>query len=299
MEKFQIHKVPPMSAAEIEQLGTKQKFWYYNGDDKLLYKIGYKYSGEHWAEKVASELCKLMGIPHAHYELAEYNNTIGVISETFVPTGCRLVLGNELLSIFNQYDKLKRYKQKDYTMVSVLAVMKLNGLKAPLGFYKTNQINTPLGVFIGYLLLDALIANQDRHHENWGLILNPKSGLFLAPSYDHASSMARNVTDNEKEERLNTKDKRRHISNFLLKAKSPFYSTVTSKQLSTFDAFATASKKDTMATVSWLKRLKRISSQSFSDLFMMIPDALITETTRIFAIKLLELNRLRLLNLIG
>ena len=27
-------------------------------------------------------------------------------------------------------------------------------------------------LFIGYILLDALIGNGDRHHENWGFVLS-------------------------------------------------------------------------------------------------------------------------------
>jgi serine/threonine protein kinase HipA of HipAB toxin-antitoxin module len=45
-------------------------------------------------------------------------------------------------------------------------------------------------VFLGYLMLDAWIANLDRHHENWGLVLTKDITGHLAPSYDHASSLA-------------------------------------------------------------------------------------------------------------
>lgn len=40
-------------------------------------------------------------------------------------------------------------------------------------------------------MLDALVANLDRHHENWGIVVDP-SGLLpteLAPTFDHASSL--------------------------------------------------------------------------------------------------------------
>ncbi len=288
-----------MSAAEIEQLGTKQKFWYYLGERKLLYKIGYDNSGEHWAEKIACEICTALRIPHAHYELAVYNDTIGVISETFVPSGYRLILGNELLAIFNKYDMYKKYKQKDYTLLSVLAVMKIHGLKTPFRFRRTKGIKNALSVFLGYLMLDALIANQDRHHENWGLVLNPKQGLYLAPTYDHASSFARNVSDKEKEERMRTRDERRSINSFVLKAKSPFYHSVDGTQLSTFDAFISASKRDPDAASEWLNRLRKIPSKIFRELFEMIPDELISQVTRKFSLQMLEINKERLLSLIG
>ena len=31
-------------------------------------------------------------------------------------------------------------------------------------------IRSPLDLFVGYLLLDSLIGNTDRHHENWAIL---------------------------------------------------------------------------------------------------------------------------------
>jgi hypothetical protein len=32
-------------------------------------------------------------------------------------------------------------------------------------------VDDALGLFAGYLLLDALIGNTDRHHENWAVVV--------------------------------------------------------------------------------------------------------------------------------
>lgn len=56
---------------------------------------------------------------------------------------------------------------------------------------------TAFEAFTGYLVLDALVANQDRHEENWA-VLRPLPGggeVTLAGSYDHGSSLAFNLTD--------------------------------------------------------------------------------------------------------
>jgi hypothetical protein len=53
-----------------------------------------------------------------------------------------------------------------------------------------------------YLVLDALIANVDRHHENWGLLRKNVDGRwngFIAPSFDHASSLGRELLDERRE----------------------------------------------------------------------------------------------------
>ena len=55
-----------------ETLGSKYKFWFQHQElGRCLYKQARQNLGEDWAEKVASELCELLGLPHAIYELAE------------------------------------------------------------------------------------------------------------------------------------------------------------------------------------------------------------------------------------
>lgn len=53
-------------------------------------------------------------------------------------------------------------------------------------------------VFVGYLLFDALIANTDRHDRNWAVLVPPPghdARFALCGSYDHASSLGFNLTD--------------------------------------------------------------------------------------------------------
>ena len=48
-----------------EQQGTKTKYWLRMDNRPYLFKIGRANTGENWAEKVACELCTLLGLPHA------------------------------------------------------------------------------------------------------------------------------------------------------------------------------------------------------------------------------------------
>jgi hypothetical protein len=57
--------------------------------------------GEDWAEKVASELCKLLGLPHAIYELAStWEDSRGVIS------GCKTSPAIVLSLFFHKFSTL-------------------------------------------------------------------------------------------------------------------------------------------------------------------------------------------------
>ena len=58
-----------------------------------------------------------------------------------------------------------------------------------------------------YVVLDALIGNVDRHHQNWGLLRGRARDRlfgFLAPSFDHASSLGRELPDGGPRKRTRT-----------------------------------------------------------------------------------------------
>ncbi|MFH8250522.1 hypothetical protein ACH3VR_09185 [Microbacterium sp. B2969] len=81
----------------------------------------------------------------------------------------------------------------------------LRDVAAPIEFTGPSALDG-FDVFVGYLLFDALIANQDRHEQNWA-VLTPQltdQPERLAPSYDHASSLGFNLLDGKREECLNT-----------------------------------------------------------------------------------------------
>jgi hypothetical protein len=222
---FTIIEVPEESADLPEQLGTKFKFWFRNASgDKCLFKEGRPNTGENWAEKVAAELCSLLGLPAASYELGKFRDKRGVITPTFVPRNGRLILGNELLAkILRDYDENRSYRVREYKLRTVLVVLSTKSVNPPIGFQIFEGVGSAVDVFVGYLMLDALIANQDRHHENWGLILTADRDVHLTPTYDHASSLGRNELDATRLEMLTTKDIGRSIQKYVERAASAFY----------------------------------------------------------------------------
>ena len=170
------------SKDEIEQLGTKEKYWIYDAitNEKKLFKIGRENTGEDWAEIVAYEIGKHIGLEVAIYELAVYKSKLGTISTNFVQDDERLVHGNELLvKIDKLYPSDRFYKVREYKLDTVLNLIKILEKDEIIG------IKDALHNFIGYIVFDCLIANQDRHHENWGLIVGLGKKLRLAPSFGY------------------------------------------------------------------------------------------------------------------
>lgn len=289
--------------SDFEQLGTKEKFWFYDCDEKLcLFKFSKGSTGEHWSEKCASELCHLLGIPHASYELAVSGEKFGVITPNLIPEDFRMVMGNEVLHNQTQdypshlCDDEKAVRVREHTVTRVLGCLDNKNIKIPISEYDVSNLNAG-DVFCGYLMLDALISNQDRHHENWAIMLNNRTGeQFLCPTYDHAASLGREMLDTERNERLVTKDYNRSIPFFVRKARSELFKKKTDKKpLLTVDAFAHAVEGRPVARTYWLDKLKFLSDEAIKHVFEQLPEECISLTARKFAMLMVLENKKRLL----
>jgi len=301
---FKIFKIPDDAAFDIEQIGTRRKFWVDLGGERYLFKEGRLNTGENWSEKIASEICKLLSIPHATYEFAIWKGMKGVISPNFVPKEARLVLGNELLAkFFPQYETSLKFRDTQHTLWRVLGLIRSKAIEPPIGWFGLPDIETAVEVFVGYLMLDALIANQDRHHLNWGIIIIMESGkpkIHLAPSFDHASSLGRNETDIVRQERLTTKDMGRNIKHYVERARSAFFlSPSDTRSLFTIDVFYKAAQRWPRAARSWLNNLELMSLKDIDDIFGNVPKTEITHIAVTFAKQILSINKNRLLELKG
>ena len=298
---FDVVQVNSALADALEPLGTKRKFWYTDGAKRILFKAEERGTGEDWAEKIACELCTLLGLPHVHYDLAydESNQTPGVVCLSFAKSPILLILGNQLL--LNRDPKYpagegKRYRLREYTVAAVAEV--LHRLTLPPADWTASLpagATSALDVFIGYVMLDAWIANQDRHHENWGALSEGKS-LSLAPTFDHGASMARNLSDEERHERMITRDVNRQIHSFTRKARSAFYAQQDdAKPLSTLAAWQAFARLSSAATAAWTNRLEAIDDTQVHALLVKIPPSRMSNVCRKFTLELLKENRKRVL----
>ncbi|VAX11764.1 hypothetical protein MNBD_GAMMA25-2176 [hydrothermal vent metagenome] len=295
---YEIVEIPNDAPIQFEQLGTKSKFWFLNdAGERVLFKQGRPGTGENWAEKACSEICELLALPHADYELARWKGQKGVISPTFVEKGYRLVLGNEILAGVEGYEAEKRYRVRGHTVRLVLAVTGNKYIQMPPNCSVPKEFSLASDFFVGYLMLDALVGNQDRHHENWGIMVSAGAGLCLAPTFDHAASLGRNESDDARKDRLTTADKGRSVEVFVKRAKSVLYKSPKSvKPLSTLDAFIEAARLRNTAAQCWLRKLADVSFLDLEEVFSNIPDSEISEEAKAFALKMLKINTMRLLN---
>jgi hypothetical protein len=301
MSEFPTMHVDRSRSQSVEPLGSKPKFWFRDGDRRLLFKAEDRGTGEDWAEVIACHLCAQIGLPRVEYELAaEYDGEQyirpGVVCENMAYKPAVLVLGNQLLlAVDPQYPQAQRFRVRQHT---VEAVSEIVGKLAPPAEEWMNGaaagVQSALDVFAGYIMLDAWIANQDRHHENWGSLWDGNN-LRLAPTFDHGAALARNLLDDERAERLGTKDRNRSVAAFAQRGRSAFYGSPTdTRPLELREAFRAFAHKVPVAAEAWLERLRDVNQKHVWAILERVPADRMSEPCKRFTAELLQTNQQRL-----
>jgi hypothetical protein len=298
---YPILTVDPNSVEDEEQLGSKPKFWFRHEGRRWLFKEVRPNTGEHWAEKVAAELAVLLGVTAAKVELAECLGKRGSASQSFIQARRKEVLvhGNEVLAgAVTGYDMTKRFRQSDHTLDNIIRAVESVFDPGPRRMAAAEHL-------CGYLTLDALIGNTDRHHENWGLVIaredtsNAFAGgafapisLVVAPSFDHASSLGRELLDAERERRL----KEKSVLHYIKKGHGGIFGTVSDKHgLSPLGVALLARQRYPKLFERWWQRLAELDELQMRQIVELVPPDWISPQARDFALAALCASRHELL----
>jgi len=124
--------------------------------------------------------------------------------------------------------------------------------------------------------------------------------VFLAPTFDHASSLGRDLTEADKQDRLTTKDRGRQVEAWVKspKARSAlFRESQDIKPLSLLDAFQEAAAKFPQAASAWLQILREADLSGIEAIVSRVPEERMSLTSKRFALEVLRINRQNLLRL--
>ena len=206
-----------------------------------------------------------------------------------------LIHGNEILTpLVPNYPTYEIYNASQHTIDIVLSAIESTQVQLPPDWTGLKGIKTAKDLFIGYILLDALIGNGDRHHENWGFVRSKQANspdlLYLSPTYDHASCLGRELLDDRR--------KVRSVESYAKKCISAFYLSVNDKKpLRTFELFAELANRYPATAQVWLNRLAGISKENIDLILQAIPPERISSIAAFFARDILMFNQNRLLSL--
>ena len=150
-------------------------------------------------------------------------------------------------------------------------------------------------------ILDGLIGNTDRHHENWMFFYHPELRSYqLAPSYDHGSSLGRELQDVSRRitrSRSNILASDR-VLNYLLGGDSPRGVYITSDSPKAPSPLVTARllcRWHPHVVRPCLERLGAATECAFRDVLDRIPDEFASSVAKDSARRILIISREELL----
>ncbi len=280
--------IRPESVLEPEVMGSKDKFWYRGEDGSdWLFKFPQPNTGQHWAEKVAAELADALYLFHARVELAVFEGYRGSATQSFVQDGRELYHGNQILAgQVLGYDPGKQFGQADHTLANVFLALE-RVFKVPGEARKAKER------IAEYLVLDALIGNTDRHHENWGILRErTPRGWFgmVAPTFDHASSLGRELRDEGEGRSRRRLLEEGRLSDYLRRARGAVFWSASDKHgPSPLELVrrARALYPDVFAPA--LACLDRLDSDTIDAILTRVPEDWMSPLARTFARELLRL----------
>jgi hypothetical protein len=226
-------------------------------------------------------------------ELAEFKNKKGSCSKSFINKEKRpeLIHGNEILAgRVLGYEKDKKYGQSSHTYANIRKAIVATGSES--------ELQRALKNFAGYITLDGLIGNTDRHHENWAFLKwtdkQKQTHHVLAPTFDHASSLGRELLDEKRELLL----KENRVEWYINRGKGAIFANAEDdKGLNPFALVKFAYERHPDIFKPWLDKVQLIDLHELEEILQKIPEAFISNTERTFALRMLEINQEKLKDL--
>lgn len=172
-------KTLDLKSPDIATDGELPKMWTFNSSKKFLVKGGsFKYLQEPLNEVIASKIMDKLNIPHVRYDLI-WENTNGIKTPFSI---CECFVNTETEFISEDHFTRNKIQEKPDS-------------KSFYQFYidccKDVGLNNAQSRVDQMIVVDFLIANQDRHTNNFGLIRNAKTLEFIdvAPIFDSGNSL--------------------------------------------------------------------------------------------------------------
>ena len=306
-----------------ESRGSRIKFWVrVTGMDKpWLLKFPRPVTGEHWAEKVVAEVGHLIGVPCANVELVRPDwqptlaqlptkwqptpaYSLGTICESFVSDkGGPEITGEEhhyyyhgseiLQVIFEGYNATLKFNQREHSIKNIVTgmatLMDIGGYN-PMPFW-----DEELKTLASYALLDGIVGNTDRHHDNWMVAVIYDGGdmkIVILPSFDHASSLGRELTDDKRESILTANS----MLDYIRRGRGGVF--VNSRRRRALPPLRLAQLLCRWApafTRETCDRIEEASEGALAEVVNRVPEAAMSASAKKFAIELIVTSRAELL----
>lgn len=179
-----------------------------------------------------------------------------------------------------------------HSLTNIKAVLNAAGPPPELAHLLPNLPMNGYDVFAGILLLDAWIANRDRHDENWSILVphDPQQPRRLCGSYDQAGCLGFNLLDAHKERMLAEGS----VPHWVARGTAWRFEHVGKPQSLVSLAAEALDLASAEARGHWLGAIAGVSDEAVSGILARSP--VLSDVGRTFAREVLTTNRKRLLD---
>ncbi len=153
--------------------GWLKKKWIIENKERFLIKgASGVFKQEPFNEKIASKICKTLNIPHVDYDVRFIDELPYSICKDFLSQNTELI---PAWAVYNHFTKPNHVSTFDHLVES----------------YQKIGIQEAQAKIEKMIVLDFIIANTDRHMNNFGIIRDSETLEFLdvAPIYDSGTSL--------------------------------------------------------------------------------------------------------------
>ncbi|MEJ7742433.1 MAG: hypothetical protein WKF73_07745 [Nocardioidaceae bacterium] len=157
------------------------------------------------------------------------------------------------------------------------------------GLSEVVPVRTAFDQLAGYLMLDAWVAGRDRHHRNWAVVTDGDRH-WLAPSFDHGNALGFQESSMHHGHLASSETA---LLRWSRRGKSPHFAGRPSLTSIANQALDTATPETAQA---WRERLSRVTEREIEQALRGAPEAVLSAGTRRFCVRLLLLNRRRVLD---
>ncbi len=173
-----VHDISSLSLLSPDNTsdGWLKKKWIIDNGDRVLLKGG---SGESqqepFNEVLAAEICKRLGIPHVDYSIAEHDGRYYSACKDFINGNTELVSAWHVKNVLRKDKNESEYQH-------LLRCCQAVGMSAIPDIEKQ---------LCRMFVVDSIIANTDRHFNNFGFVRNADTlaWIGLAPVFDTGTSL--------------------------------------------------------------------------------------------------------------
>lgn len=247
----------------IDSKDSKKAFFKYEGNGYLV--------SEACSEKMSYEIAKVLGYDCAKIELATDNEgTLGVLNYLFIDGGS--LEHFDAVSYLNIHDA---DRPMYYTISNIKKV--LDGLDLNL-----------FDEFIKVMVFDALVGEQDRHEENWGIERIGNSYRF-SPLYDNGCNLLRNFKDEKYA--LDYYSGKKDFDAYINKCKSLIYREDHKGQYKHFELIKYLNDNYHDLVQKEISNLKKLTDDKIKEIVNKIPNELLTSKHKEYIIIYLKKRR--------